>query len=46
MSGIGSIIKIKVAKLKMLYVIESANLNIDTFNKSTGFHILFDFGLH
>jgi hypothetical protein len=30
----------------MLYVIESTDLNVDTFNESTGFHILPDFGPH
>jgi hypothetical protein len=30
----------------MLYVIESANVNMDTFNESIGFHILPNFGPH
>lgn len=45
-SSIGSVVKTQVAELKMLYVTKSTNLNVDTFNESTWFHILPDSGPH
>lgn len=40
----GLIIRTEVVELRMLYVIECVDLNVDTFNESTRFHILPNFG--
>jgi hypothetical protein len=43
-SSIDSIIRTQVGKLRMFYVTESIDLSVDTFNESTRFHILPNFG--
>jgi len=43
-SCIGSLIKTEIAQIQMLFVDNSIDLNAATFNESTSFHILLDFG--
>ena len=43
-SSIGSTIKLKIAIIRMCFVMDSCNLIQDTFNSSRGFPILSQFG--
>jgi hypothetical protein len=43
-SSIGSIMKIEMASIKMCFLVDSCDLNQDSFNSSTGFHIIPEFG--
>lgn len=41
---IGSIVRTKVAQIRLLFIIDTCDLNADVFNESTGFHVLPDYG--
>jgi len=43
-STIGSIVKIEIVSIRMYFLLDSCNLNKDTFNPSIGFHIFPEFG--
>ena len=43
-SSIGSIIKTKIASIRMRFLVDSCDVNQDTFNPSTGFHVIPEFG--
>jgi Domain of unknown function (DUF4371)/hAT family C-terminal dimerisation region len=43
-SCIGSIVKTEIATIRMCFLIDTCDLNQDTFNPSTGFHIIPEFG--
>jgi hypothetical protein len=43
-SCIGSIVKTEMASIRMCFLVDSCDLNQDTFNPSTGFHIIPEFG--
>ena len=43
-SSIGSIVKTKIASIRMYFLIDSCDLNQDTFNPSTYFHVILEFG--
>jgi hypothetical protein len=44
-TSIGSIVKIEIIQIKMLFVEERIDLNACTFNEDSGYHVLPDFGL-
>ena len=39
---VGSIVRTKVAQIRMMFILNSCDLNVDVFNESTGFHVLHD----
>ena len=43
-STVGTLIKAEITSIRMLFIIESTNLNESTFNEETGYHIIPDFG--
>jgi hypothetical protein len=43
-SSIGSIVKTEMASIRMCFLVDSCDLNQDTFNPCTGFHIIPEFG--
>ena len=43
-SSIGSIVKTKIASIRMCFLVDSCNLNQDAFNPSMGFHVIPEFG--
>jgi hypothetical protein len=43
-SSIGSIVKTEMVTIRMCFLVDSCDLNQDTFNPSTGFHIIPEFG--
>ena len=43
-SSIGSIVKTKIASIRMCFLVDSCDLNQDTFHPSTGFHVISEFG--
>ena len=43
-SSIGSIVKTKIASIRMCFLVDSYDLNQDTFNPSTDFHEIPEFG--
>jgi hypothetical protein len=42
--SIESIVKTKMASIRMCFLVDSCGLNQDTFNPSTSFHIIPEFG--
>ena len=45
-SVVGVFVKAEITLIRMLFIIESADLNASTFNENTGYHIILDFGHH
>ena len=45
-SSIGSIIRSEIVQIRMLFIVESCDLNAATFNEDTGFHLLPEYGPH
>ena len=43
-SSIGSIVKREIASIRMCFLVDSCDLNQDTFNPSTNFHVILEFG--
>jgi hypothetical protein len=43
-SCVGSIVKTEIASIRMCFLIDSCDLNQDTFNPDIGFHIIPEFG--
>ena len=43
-SSIGSIIKTKITFIRMCFLVDSCDLNQDTFNPGTDFHVIPEFG--
>jgi hypothetical protein len=43
---VGSIVRIEVAQIRMMFIINSCDLNADVFNDSIGYHVLPDYGSH
>ena len=41
---IGSIIKTKIAQIRMLVIIEPSDLNANTFNEDTSYHVISEYG--
>ena len=42
---VGSIVRTKVAQIRMMFIVDSCDLNVDVFNESTNFHVLHDYSL-
>ena len=43
-TSIGSIVRTEIALIQMLFIVETIDLNADTFNESTSFHIIAEYG--
>ena len=43
---VGSIVRTEVAQIRMMFIVDSCDLNVDVFNESTGYHVLPDYGPH
>ena len=43
---VGSIVRTEVAQIRMMFIINSCDLNTDVFNDFTGYHVLPDYGPH
>ena len=43
---VGSIVSIKVAQIRMIFIVDFCDLNVDVFNESTGYYVLLDYGHH
>ena len=41
---IGSLIKIQIESIRMLYVVDSTNMNQDTFTANIGYHVILQYG--
>ena len=41
---IGSIVKTKIAQIRMLFIVEQTDLNAATFNENIGYHIISEYG--
>ena len=42
---IGSIIRIQIAQIRMLFIVEQTDLNASTFNENIGYHVIPEYGL-
>ena len=42
---VGSIVRSEVVQIRMIFIVDSYDLNADVFIGSTGYHILSDYGL-
>ena len=40
---VGSIVRTEVAQIRMMFIVDSCDLNADVFNDSIGFHVLRDY---
>ena len=45
-SIVGAHVKAKITSIRMLFIIESNDLNASTFNENIGYHIIHEFGPH
>ena len=36
----------EVAQIRMMFIVDSCDINVDIFNESTGYHVLHDYGPH
>ena len=43
-SSIGSLVKTEITFIRMCFLVDSCDLNQDSFNPSTGFHVILEFG--
>ena len=43
---VGSIVRTEVAQIRMMFIVDSCDLNVDVFNDFTGFHVLSYYGPH
>jgi hypothetical protein len=43
---VGIIVRIEVAQIRMMFIVDSCDLNAYVFNESSGYHILIDYGPH
>ena len=43
---VGNIVRTEVAQIRMMFIVDSYDLNVDVFNDSTGYHVLSDYGSH
>ena len=41
---VGSIVRTEVVQIRIMFIVDSCDLNADVFNESTGYHILRDYG--
>jgi len=41
---IGSIVCLEIAQIKMMFIVESTNLNTSTFNEDTRYHVILEYG--
>ena len=42
---VGSIVRTEVAQIRMMFIVDSCDLNVDIFNESTNYHVLHDYNL-
>ena len=42
---IGSVVKTDIVQIRMLFIEETTDLNSETFNEQTGYHVILEFGL-
>jgi hypothetical protein len=43
-TSVGNIVRTEVAQIRMMFIVNSYDLNADVFNDSTGYHVLSDYG--
>ena len=43
---VGNIVRTEVAQIRMMFIVDSCDLNVDVFNDSTGYHVLPDYEPH
>ena len=43
---VGSIVYTEVAQIRMMFIVDFCDLNVDVFNDFTGYHVLSDYGPH
>ena len=43
---VGNIVRTEVARIHMMFIVDSCDLNVDVFNESTSYHFLPDYGFH
>ena len=41
-----NIVRTEVPQIRMMFIVDSCDLNVDVFNDSTGYHVLPDYGPH
>jgi len=41
---IGSIVRSEIAQIKMMFIVESTDLNASTFNEDIGYHVIPEYG--
>ena len=39
-----SIVRTEVSQIRMMFIVDTCDLNVDVFNDSIGFHVLRDYG--
>ena len=39
-----NILRTEVAQIRMMFIVDSCDLNADVFDESTGYHVLHDYG--
>ena len=43
---VGGIVRTEVAQIRMMFIVDYCDLNVDVFNDSTGFYVLHDYDPH
>ena len=45
-SIVGSIVRVEVARIRMMFIVDVCDLNVDVFNDSIGYRVLSSYGPH